>query len=213
MVSGNPTSVRLSTSLSRSHRPAFTGHRTSLSAGLGLPPRATWRLSTSSVGVAIQPPGLSNVLRARGPAPSNGPLTRPTRDNLALRARPQPLRAAAAAAHALRSPLRFQFIALKSSAVRYCLFTPRRPVPLRPAPSVCRLLLTAPRQSLTVCKSQPARRRRRQSIAPPAPHVPVCKDPGPPRAVSCARRALRLRPLGVASHRANSRHLALPQGA
>src|ERR1039458_2273722 len=34
---------------------------------------------------------------------------------------------------------------------------------------------------------------------------------GPPRAVSSARRALRLRPLGVASHRANSRHLASPQ--
>jgi hypothetical protein len=45
MVSGNPTSVRLSTSVSRSHRPASSGYRTSLSAGLGLPPRATGRFS------------------------------------------------------------------------------------------------------------------------------------------------------------------------
>ena len=38
-----------------------------------------------------------------------------------------------------------------------------------PTPSVCRLLPTASRQSLTVCKSQPARRRRRQNNAAPAP--------------------------------------------
>ena len=56
-----------------------------------------------------------------------------------------------------------------------------------PTPSVCRLLLPASRQRLSFSKSQPARRRRRQRYAPPAP---LDVFPGPPRAVSCARPSL-----------------------
>ena len=41
-------------STSRRHRPAFTGYRTSRSAGLGLPPARVWRLWYLNVTVAIQ---------------------------------------------------------------------------------------------------------------------------------------------------------------
>ncbi len=56
------------------HRAAFCGNRTSFSAALSLPARATDALTSSGAGSAVEPAWLSNAPRARRPAPQSMPL-------------------------------------------------------------------------------------------------------------------------------------------
>jgi hypothetical protein len=81
-------------------RAALTGYRTSSSAALSLRARATNPPSSSGVGSAFRPAGLSNALRARPSAPQRqcmGPLTRPKVEGSCFALARKPLQATSAA--------------------------------------------------------------------------------------------------------------------